>query len=189
MCPGHAAAGELLYCFNMIRPRNVMPVHGETRHLIACGDLAVATGVPRDRVILAEDGTVVDLQQGRARRTGSVDAGYIFVDGASVGNISEASLKDRRILGEEGFISVITVISTHTSKIISGPEIHARGFAEDDHVFDPVIRLLVGDLEDALADGVQDTYQLQQLIRRRVGRWVNDTHRRRPMIIPLVIQA
>jgi ribonuclease J len=186
---GHAAAGELLYCFNVIRPRNVMPVHGETRHLIACGDLAVATGVPRDHVILAEDGTVVDLQQGRARRTGSVDAGYIFVDGTSVGDISEVSLKDRRILGEEGFISVITVISTHTSKIISGPEIHARGFAEDDHVFDPVIRLIVADLEDALADGVQDTYQLQQLIRRRVGRWVNDTHRRRPMIIPLVIQA
>ncbi|GAA3625997.1 ribonuclease J [Microlunatus ginsengisoli] len=186
---GHAAAGELLYCFNVIRPRNVMPVHGESRHLIACGDLAVATGVARDRVILAEDGTVVDLQQGRARTVGSVDAGYIFVDGASVGDISEASLKDRRILGEEGFISVITVISTHSAKIVSGPEIHARGFVEDDHVFDPVIKLIVSDLEAALADGVEDSYQLQQIIRRRIGRWVSDAHRRRPMIIPLVIQA
>jgi ribonuclease J len=186
---GHAAAGELLYCFNVIRPRNVMPVHGESRHLIACGDLAVATGVARDHVILAEDGTVVDLQQSRARTVGSVDAGYIFVDGMSVGNISEASLKDRRILGEEGFISVIAVINTHSAKIISGPDIHARGFAEDDHVFDPLIPLITTDLEKALADGVEDSYQLQQVVRRRVGRWVSDTHRRRPMIIPLVVQA
>jgi ribonuclease J len=186
---GHAAAGELLYCFNVIRPRNVMPVHGESRHLIACGDLAVATGVARDQVILAEDGTVVDLQQGRARKVGSVDAGYIFVDGMSVGNISEASLKDRRILGEEGFISVIAVINTHSAKIISGPDIHARGFAEDDHVFDRLIPLISSDLEKALADGVEDSYQLQQIVRRRVGRWVSDTHRRRPMIIPLVVQA
>ena len=106
-----------------------------------------------------------------------------------MGDISEASLKDRRILGEEGFISVIAVISTHSAKIISGPDIHARGFAEDDHVFDPLIPLIASDLERALADGVEDSYQLQQIVRRRVGRWVNDTHRRRPMIIPLVVQA
>jgi ribonuclease J len=186
---GHAAAGELLYCYNLIRPRNVMPVHGEVRHLMANGDLAIATGVPRDRTIIAEDGMVVDLAKGRARVVGKVDAGYIFVDGSTVGDISETSLTDRRILGEEGFISVVTVVNTHSSKIISGPDIHARGFVEDESIFDGVRPLIVAALEEALGDGVDDTYRLQQVIRRRVGKWVNDTHRRRPMIIPVVIQA
>jgi ribonuclease J len=186
---GHAAAGELLYVYNLVRPRNVMPVHGEVRHLMANGDLAVATGVPRERTIIAEDGAVVDLAGGQARLVGKVDAGYIFVDGSTVGDISETSLTDRRILGEEGFISVVTVVNTHSSKIVSGPDIHARGFVEDDSVFDSVRPLIVTALEEALADGVDDTYRLQQVIRRRVGKWVNDTHRRRPMIIPVVIPS
>jgi ribonuclease J len=186
---GHAAAGELLVSYNIVQPRNVMPVHGEIRHLIANGDLAIATGVPRDRTIIAEDGTVVDLVRGRAQIVGKVDAGYIFVDGSTVGDISETSLTDRRILGEEGFISVITVVNTHASKIVSGPDIHARGFVEDDAVFDGVRPLIAAALEEALAEGVDDSYRLQQVIRRRLGKWVNDTHRRRPMIVPVVIQS
>jgi ribonuclease J len=186
---GHASAGELLFGYNIVRPRNVMPVHGEVRHLIANGDLAVATGVPRERTIIAEDGSVIDLQDGRARIVGKVDCGYVFVDGTTVGDISEASLTDRRILGEEGFISVVTVVNTHASKIVSGPDIHARGFVEDDSIFDAVRPLIVRALEEALAEGVDDSYRLQQVIRRRLGRWVSDTHRRRPMIIPVVIQA
>ena len=186
---GHAAAGELLVSYNIVQPRNVMPVHGEIRHLIANGELAIATGVPRERTIIAEDGAVVDLVRGRARIVGKVDAGYIFVDGSTVGDISETSLTDRRILGEEGFISVITVVNTHASKIVSGPDIHARGFVEDDSVFDPVRPLIASALEEALAEGVDDSYRLQQVIRRRLGKWVNDTHRRRPMIVPVVIQS
>jgi ribonuclease J len=186
---GHAAAGELLFTYNIVQPRNVMPVHGEIRHLIANGELAIATGVPRDRTIIAEDGMVIDLARGRARIVGKVDAGYIFVDGSTVGDISETSLTDRRILGEEGFISVITVVNTHSSKIVNGPDIHARGFVEDDSVFDGVRPLITAALEEALAEGVDDSYRLQQVIRRRLGKWVNDTHRRRPMIVPVVIQA
>ena len=186
---GHASAGELLYCYNIVRPKNVMPVHGESRHLIANAELAVATGVPRERTIVAEDGSVIDLQNGRARIVGKVDAGYIFVDGGSVGDISESSLSDRLILGQEGFISVIAVVNTHASKIVSGPDIHARGFVEDETIFNSVRPLIVKALEEALADGVDDTHRLQQVIRRRMGKWVNDTHRRRPMIIPVVIQA
>jgi ribonuclease J len=186
---GHASAGELLFCYNIVRPRNVMPVHGESRHLIANADLAVATGVPRERTIIAEDGSVVDLQNGRARIVGKVDASYIFVDGSTVGNLTESALTDRRILGEEGFISVVTVVNTHTSKIISGPDIHARGFVEGERVFDSLRPLIVTAIEDALREGVDDAYRLQQVVRRRTGTWVNDTHRRRPMIIPVVIQA
>ena len=186
---GHASAGELLYAYNIVKPRNVMPVHGEARHLVANADLAVATGVPRKRAIVAEDGAVIDLQQGTARVVGKVDCSYVFVDGASVGDVTETLLTDRRILGEEGFISIITVINTHSSKIVSGPDIHARGFGEDDSVFDAVRPQLIEALEQAMAEGVNDAHRLQQVIRRRIGRWVNDKHRRRPMIIPVVIQT
>ena len=186
---GHASAGELLYCYNAIRPRNVLPVHGEVRHMRANADLAVATGIPVDRVVLAEDGVVVDLVDGLATVAGKVSCGYVFVDGSSVGDITETSLKDRRILGEEGFISVIVVLDSVTGKLAGGPEIHARGFVEDDSVFAGVRPLIEQALDRAVTEGSADPYQLQQVIRRTVGRWVNAEHRRRPMIIPVVLEA
>ncbi len=186
---GHASAGELLFCYNVVRPRNVMPVHGETRHLVANGDLAVATGVPRDHVVLAEDGMVVDLVDGVASVAGKVDCGYVFVDGSSVGDITESALKDRRILGEEGFISVLVVLDSASGKIVAGPEIHARGFVEDESAFEPVRPEIEEAIRKSVADGNDDHYQLQQVIRRTTGRWVNSTHRRRPMIIPVVLEA
>ena len=186
---GHASAGELLYCYNIVKPRNVLPVHGEIRHMRANAALARETGVPKERVVIAEDGVVVDLLDGVAKIVGKVDCGYVFVDGSSVGDITESSLKDRRILGEEGFISVVVVIDSVTGKVSSGPEIHARGFAEDDSMFDEIIPPLVDALDKAVADGVNDNYQLQQTIRRIVGRWVSNKHRRRPMIIPVVLEA
>ncbi len=186
---GHASAGELLYAYNIVQPRNVMPVHGEIRHLKANADLAMATGVPLHRVVRAEDGLVVDLVDGVARVVGKVDCGYVFVDGASVGDITESELKDRRILGDEGFITVIAVIDSNTGKIVNGPEITARGFAEDAAIFDQLRPQLEDALLAAVQDGVNDTYQLQQVIRRVTGRWVSGAHRRRPMIIPVVLEA
>jgi ribonuclease J len=186
---GHASAGELLYCYNIVRPRNVMPVHGEIRHLLANGALARRTGVPEERVVIAEDGVVVDLVDGVASVAGKVECGYVFVDGSSVGDITESDLKDRRILGEEGFISVIVVVDSVTGKVSGGPEIHARGFAEDDSTFDEIKQPIIDALHRARSEGVDDNYQLQQTVRRVVGRWVNQAHRRRPMIIPVVIEA
>ena len=184
---GHASAGELLYCYNIVKPRNVMPVHGEIRHMRANADLARATGV--ENVVLAEDGVVVDLVDGVARIVGKVDVGYVFVDGTTIGDISEASMKDRRILGEEGFLSVIVVVDSVTGKVVSGPEIHARGFAEDETTFDEIKQPIVDAINASIAEGATDSYQLQQVVRRVVGRWVNRAHRRRPMIIPVVIEA
>ena len=183
---GHASAGELLYCYNIVKPRNVMPIHGEIRHMRANADLARATGV--ENVVMAEDGVVVDLIDGVASIAGKVECGYVFVDGSSVGDISESSMKDRRVLGEEGFISVIVVIDSVTGKVSGGPEIHARGFAEDDSAFDAIKQPIIDALTKAAAEGT-DSYQMQQVVRRVVGRWVNKTHRRRPMIIPVVIEA
>ncbi|MGI8947082.1 MAG: ribonuclease J [Ornithinimicrobium sp.] len=186
---GHASAGELLYCYNIVRPRNVLPVHGEWRHLVANGDLAVQTGVPRDRVMLAEDGVVVDLVDGVARIAGTIDCGYVYVDGSSVGGTTEGLLKDRRILRDEGFVTVIVVRDTATGKIAAGPEIQTRGFVEEEGVFDKVLPQLERALEEARNNGVTDAQQLQQIIRRSVGSFVGGKLRRRPMIIPIVVDA
>lgn len=186
---GHASAGELLYCYNVVKPRNVMPVHGEIRHLYANASLARATGVPAANVLIAEDGFVVDLKDGRALVVGKVDCGYVYVDGSSVGDITESELKDRRILGDEGFVSVIAVVDISTGKIVTKPEIHARGVAEDDSVFEEIQPRIIEALEIALADGVRDTQQLEQIVRRTLGRWVGTKLRRRPMIIPIVLEV
>jgi ribonuclease J len=186
---GHSSAGELLYCYNILRPKNVMPVHGEVRHLVANGALAVKTGVPPERVVLAEDGVVVDLVDGKASVVGAVPCGYVYVDGSSVGEITEAELKDRRILGEEGFVSVFAVVDSATGKVLAGPQILARGMAEDAAVFEEIQPEVVRALEDAITAGAADTYQLQQVMRRVVGQWVNRRLRRRPMIVPVVVEA
>ncbi|MDQ7994188.1 MAG: MBL fold metallo-hydrolase RNA specificity domain-containing protein, partial [Propionicimonas sp.] len=184
---GHASAGELLYCYNLLKPKNVLPVHGEVRHLIANAALARQTGVPAQRALVVEDGAVVDLARGRARVVGKLECGYIFVDGSTVGDIGDSELTDRRILGEEGFISIVVVVNFHDDSIVSGPDIHARGFAEDDSVFDGIRADLVQVVHQALSDGVEDVYQLQQIVRRTIGRWVNTNYRRRPMILPIVV--
>ncbi|WP_431218305.1 ribonuclease J [Leifsonia xyli] len=186
---GHAAAGELLYCYNILKPKNVMPVHGEYRHLVANARLAMDTGVPEQNTILAEDGSVVDLRDGAARIVGQLDLGFVYVDGSSVGEITDADLKDRRILGEEGFISIIVVVEATSGRIVTGPEVHARGFAEDDAVFDAVKPKIAAALAEAAHNGVRDSHALSQVVRRTVGRWVNTSYRRRPMIVPLVIEA
>nr|WP_223128534.1 ribonuclease J [Terrabacter sp. MAHUQ-38] len=186
---GHASAGELLYCYNIVKPRNVLPVHGEWRHMYANAQLAVASGVPERNVVLAEDGVVVDLVDGQASVVGVVDCGYVYVDGSSVGGADEALLKDRRILRDEGFITCIVVLDAATGKIASGPEITARGFVEDEEIFQQVIPKVERAVEEAVANGVRDDQQLQQVVRRAVGSWVGGKVRRRPMIIPVVLQA
>ncbi|CAJ64369.1 MULTISPECIES: ribonuclease J [Frankia] len=186
---GHAPAGELLYVLNATRPSNVMPVHGEWRHLRAHAKLAEATGVPADHVVLAEDGMVIDLIDGRARITGAVPCGYVYVDGAAVGDVGEPSLKDRRILGEEGFITITVVVDAAAGKVVVGPDLSARGFTDSPATFDSVARLVSDGLADAMRGGMNDTSALQQLVRRTVGRWVNEHYRRRPMIVPVVLEV
>ena len=185
---GHAPAGELLYVLNMVRPRNFMPIHGEWRHLRAHAQLAMLSGIPEDRVVIAEDGVVVDLHDGKARISGVVQAGYVYVDGTSVGDVTEAALKDRRILGEEGFISVVIVVESTTGKLIGEPQIHTRGAGIDLEAYDDVIPKIQEVMEQAAAEGVNDPAQLRQLVRRSIGRWVNESYRRRPMLVPVVIE-
>ena len=186
---GHAAAGELLYCYNIVKPKNVMPIHGEWRHMRANAELAIKTGLARTNTIVVDNGIAVDVHDGYADVAGAVPVGFVYVDGHSIGEITEDSLKDRRILGEEGFISVVVVIDSQTGKVVAGPDIHARGFTEDKALFDEVKVMIEKALAKSVASGINGTHHLQQVLRRTVGSWVGEEHRRKPMIVPVVIEV
>jgi ribonuclease J len=186
---GHAAAGELLYCYNIVKPKNVMPIHGEWRHLRANAELAIKTGIARTNTLVVDNGIAVDVHDGYADIAGAIPVGFVYVDGQSIGEITEDSLKDRRILGEEGFISVVVVVESQTGKIVAGPDIHARGFTEDKALFDEVKVMIEKALAKSVASGINGTHQLQQVVRRTVGSWVGEEHRRKPMIVPVVIEV
>ncbi|MFZ2511462.1 MAG: ribonuclease J, partial [Gordonia sp. (in: high G+C Gram-positive bacteria)] len=186
---GHASAGELLYLYNAVRPSNAMPVHGEWRHLRANAALAEATGVPADRIMLAEDGVTVDLVDGRARISGKVPVGFVYVDGLSVGDVSESTLSDRLVLGEGGFISITVAVDRHTGRAVSRPQISGRGFSNDPGALSGAAELVDRALTELANDGVTDSHRIAQGIRRTVGRWVAQVYRRRPMIVPTVIEV
>ncbi len=186
---GHAAAGELLYCYNIVKPKYVMPIHGEWRHLKANAELAIQSGVPRGNTFIVDNGVVIDLIDHEAEVVGAIPVGFVFVDGQSIGDITESSLKDRRILGEEGFISCVVVVDSQSGKIVAGPDIHARGFNEDAAMFDEVKTRIEKALATAVADGNNGTHQLSQIVRKTIGGWVGGEHRRKPMIVPVVIEV
>jgi ribonuclease J len=190
---GHASAGELRFVYNLVKPRYVLPVHGEWRHLVANAKVAESVGIDPRRILLVDDGVSVDLDEHRAVISGYTPVGFVYVDGSSIGDLTEASLKDRRVLGEEGFISIVAVVDIVAGTVVAGPEIHERGFGEEvlaggGGVEDVTAKVREA-LEQALADGIEDPHDLQQRMRRVVGRWVNATHRRRPMIVPVIVEA
>ncbi|MFR9730797.1 ribonuclease J [Saccharopolyspora sp. MS10] len=184
---GHASAGELLYLYNAVRPSNVMPVHGEWRHLRANAELARLTGVPAERVVIAEDGVVVDLVDGIAKVSGRVEVGHVYVDGLSVGDVGESTLSDRLVLGEGGFISITVAVEAATGRAVSSPTISGRGFSDDPKALDGVVPLVEMELARTESEGITDTHRVAQAVRRVVGKWVADTYRRRPMIVPNVL--
>jgi ribonuclease J len=186
---GHASAGELVYCYNVIRPSNVMPVHGEWRHLRANADLAISTGVPASHVVIADDGVVVDLVEGRARITGKVPAGNVYVDANQVGGATEATLRDRRTLAAEGVVTVLAIVDADTGKLAEPPDFMVRGFVHDDRTFDPAVAVIEKTLSLAAQEGIGDARRLEQMLGRDVARWAERKFSRTPLIIPIVIEA
>ncbi|TCP50165.1 ribonuclease J [Tamaricihabitans halophyticus] len=184
---GHAPAGELLFLYNAVRPSNVLPVHGEWRHLRANAELARQTGVPADRVVIAEDGVVVDLVDGKAETVGRVEVGHVYVDGLSVGDVGESTLSDRLILGEGGFIAINVAVDHTSGRAVAPPTVSGRGFSDDPKALESVVPLVEMELARTEAEGIVDTHRIAQAVRRVVGRWVAETYRRRPMIVPTVI--
>ncbi|WEV60010.1 ribonuclease J [Bifidobacterium sp. ESL0728] len=183
---GHSNEGELTYFYNILKPKCVMPIHGENRHLVANGLVAVKTGVDPNNVVLAEDGDVVDLYHGQAAVVGSVPCGYVYVDGDTVGELTDEELEKRKVLGTEGFVSAFAVVDTDAKNVISGPKVYLNAMPEDESEFENVRHQIVQQLEDAMMDGTHDTHKLQQIMRRTIGSWVSRQLHRKPMIVPVI---
>jgi ribonuclease J len=186
---GHAPAGELRYLLNAVRPKNLMPVHGEWRHLRAHAAIARSTGMTDEHIMLAENGVVVDLSGGEAAIVGGIEIDNVYVDGLAVGDIGDQVIKQRQILGDEGFVSILVAVNLHAGKVVFGPELTARGFTDDAEALEPIRVELIQIIEKALVDGSRDADALEHLVRRTVGRWVDKKYRRRPMLMPMVIEV
>lgn len=186
---GHGDAGELLFVYNAVRPKNAMPVHGEWRHLRANKALAIATGVPEKNVVLAQNGVVVELLDGKASVVGQVQVGNLYVDGLSTGDVGDTVLADRTALAEDGFIVATVVVDPRTGRPVSRPQIIAKGFTDEPGALDPVVDLVENALWDLAGEGETDPYRLAQAVRRTVGGWVSEKWRRKPMIVPTVITS
>jgi ribonuclease J len=184
---GHAYSGELLFLYNGVRPRNVMPVHGTWRMLRANAKLAARSGVPEENIVVAESGVSVDLVGGRAAISGAVPVGKMFVDGLVTGDVGEATLGERLILSS-GFVAATIVLHRETGKLAAPPHLYSRGFSEDPKALEPVTRKVEAELESLAADNVTDPVRIAQVVRRTVGKWVGETYRRQPMIVPTVIE-
>ncbi|KAA0112161.1 ribonuclease J [Mycolicibacterium sp. P1-5] len=184
---GHAYSGELLFLYNGVRPRNVMPVHGTWRMLRANAKLAARSGVPEENIVVAESGVSVDLVGGRIAIAGAVPVGKVFVDGLISGDVGEATLGERLILSS-GFIAVVVVVNRETGRTAGPPHLYSRGFSEDPKALEPVARKVEAELEALASQKVTDPMRMAQVVRRTVGKWVGETYRRQPMIVPTVIE-
>ncbi|WP_018600666.1 ribonuclease J [Mycobacterium sp. 155] len=184
---GHAYAGELLFLYNGVRPRNVMPVHGTWRHLRANAALAARTGVPPENIVIAENGVSVDLVAGRASISGAVTVGKMFVDGLITGDVGDATLGERLILSS-GFVAVTVVVHRETGRPAGPAHLYSRGFSEDPKALESVAQKVERELESLAADNITDPTRIAQAVRRTVGKWVGETYRRQPMIVPTVIE-
>jgi ribonuclease J len=185
---GHACAGELLFLYNGVRPRHVMPVHGTWRMLRANAALAAGTGVPEESILLAENGVSVDLVAGEASIAGAIPVGKMVVDGAVDGDVGDTTLGERLILSS-GFVAVTVVLRRGTGQSAAPPHLHSRGFSEDPKALEPGMRRVEEELEKLAADNVTDVARIAQGVRRAIGKWVGETYRRQPMIVPTVIEV
>jgi ribonuclease J len=184
---GHAYSGELLFLYNGVRPRNVMPVHGTWRMLRANAKLAASAGVPEESIVLAENGVSVDLVGGAVCIAGAVPVGKMFVDGLITGDVGDITLGERLILSS-GFVAVTVVVGRGTGKLAAPAQVHSRGFSEDPKALEPAVRKVEAELESLAAEHVTDPARIAQAVRRAVGKWVGETYRRQPMIVPTVIE-
>lgn len=185
---GHAYAGELLFLYNGVRPRQVMPVHGTWRMLRANAKLAASTGVPEDSILIAENGVSVDLVAGKASVSGAVPVGKMFVDGLITGDVGDVILGERLILSS-GFVAVTVVVKRSTGRPVTVSQLYSRGFSEDPKALEPAVRKVEAELESLLAENVTDPSKIAQAVRRAIGKWVGETYRRQPMIVPTVIEV
>ena len=188
---GHAKQGELKTLLSVARPEHFIPVHGEFRHLRHHADIATGMGVPADRVLLCEDGDVVRLDEKGVDFDGEVPAGYLYVDGI-VGDVGHGVLRDRRVLAEEGVVVVVITVDMKTGEVVSGPEIITRGWVhapDAEPLLDEARQVVRRALEGLDHRNGVELDQVQRSARQALGRFVNDRTKRRPMIVPVVMEV
>jgi ribonuclease J len=187
---GHGNVEELRTMISLLRPRAVMPVHGEFRMLAAHARLAQEGGVPADSIILAENGSVVELTDGRPRIVDQIDAGVTFVDGLGVGDVHDVALRDRRRLSEDGVLIIVATLGATSNGVPSvAPELIARGFAEPGPLLDEMRAEAARVFEECVRGDVREIKLLQEHLHDGVGQLIYDRTGRRPMILPVVIEV
>ena len=188
---GHAQAEDLKTYLSLTEPDYFVPIHGEYRHMVANAKLGYLMGVPRDHVLVCEDGDVLTLDDDGLAATGRVPAGYLYVDGI-VGDVGQGVLRDRKMLAEEGVVVVVVTVDIETGKVLVGPEIITRGWVyapEAEDLLDEACDAVADAVEKTLAAGVRDVDALERDVRRAAGKFVNERTKRRPMIVPVVMEA
>jgi ribonuclease J len=172
-------------------PEWYVPIHGEYRHMVANARLGELMGIPRTTVVLCEDGDVVELDDDGLRHAGRVPAGYVYVDG-NVGDVGQGVIRDRRVLGEEGVVVVVVTVDIQTGKVLVGPDIITRGWVyapEAEDLLDECAAEVTQALKEAFGHDATDIESLQRHVRKAAGRFVSDRTRRRPMIVPVVMET
>ncbi len=188
---GHAQADELKTYLSMTSPDFFVPIHGEYRHMVANAKLGILMGVARDHVLRVRGRRRAELSDDGLAATGRVPAGYLYVDGI-VGDVGQGVLRDRKVLAEEGVVVVVVTVDVSTGKVLTGPEIITRGWVyapEAEDLLDEACDAVADAVEKALAEGVRDVDALERDVRRAAGKFVNERTKRRPMIVPVVMEA
>jgi ribonuclease J len=186
-CSGHALKGELRYIYNVVRPKNVLPIHGEVRHLLANAKVAEEVGIKQENIAIMTNGATVEIRNSQIEIVSKAESGYVYVDGKAVDQITEKDLDHRRILRDEGFVAVTVTVDLDAKLVITKPKIVPRTIAEDESVFYKLPNKITKVLNRAMTeDNITDLKKLSQLTRRITGSFVARNLRRSPMILPIV---
>jgi ribonuclease J len=186
---GHACAEELRTMLALLRPKAMMPVHGEYRMQAAHAKLAREEGIPEESILIAENGDVIELTPNGASIVDRVETGVTLVDGLGVGDVADVALRDRRHLAEDGVLIVVTTLTLNEGNVVANPELIARGFGEQDELLEEIKSETIEILEDLLADNITEIKLLQEHLHDGIGRLIYDRTRRRPMILPVVLEV
>jgi ribonuclease J len=189
---GHAAADELQFMLSLVRPRWFIPVHGELRHLSHHARLARGVGIPDERILIVEDGDVVEITEDVVKVVDRVTAGMTLVDGLGIGDVGDVVLRDRRKLAGDGFVVVVVTADAHTGEVVAGPDIITRGFVHDEtsaEMLEEAKQRTLASLREVAQEEVGDPQILRQHIRRTLGRFFFEAVRRKPVIVPVIMEV
>ncbi|MCL6592723.1 MAG: ribonuclease J [Alicyclobacillus sp.] len=189
---GHGSQEELKLMLNLVRPKYFLPVHGEYRMQRMHAKLAMDVGVPEENIFVLDLGDVVEFENGSARLAAKVPAGTVMIDGLGVGDVGNIVLRDRKLLSQDGILVVVVTLSKESGAILSGPDIISRGFVyvrESEALLDEATRLVEATLTKMVADNISEWSSLKTAVREALGRYLFDQTRRRPMILPIIMEA